>query len=177
MEKPADGMSQALANALGVSRITADILTARGYSDVAAARRFLEPAFAAMPDPALLSGVAEALDRLDTARVSGESICVYGDYDVDGISATALMVSFLNRSGFNCGYFIPNRFDDGYGLSVDALEQIIRDGASLIISVDCGITAVEEALFCTAKGVDLIIVDLHTSVSKLPYQTSRIKWT
>ncbi len=95
------------------------------------------------------------------ARKNGETVCIYGDYDVDGISGTALLVSFLRRVGLTCSYFIPNRFDDGYGLNEESLQRIIASGATLIMSVDCGITAVKEAAFCRQAGVDLIILDHH----------------
>ena len=95
-------------------------------------------------------------------------ICVYGDYDVDGITGTALLVSFLRITGFTCSYFIPNRFDDGYGLNSASIESIIALGATLIVSVDCGITAVDEAASAADVGVDLIIVDHHAPKEVMP---------
>ncbi|HEY4745112.1 MAG TPA: single-stranded-DNA-specific exonuclease RecJ, partial [Desulfuromonadaceae bacterium] len=102
------------------------------------------------------------------ARRNRETVCIYGDYDVDGITATALLVSFLRATGTACRYFIPNRFDDGYGLSREAIDHIRADGADLIVSVDCGITAVDEALYCRQQGIDLIIVDHHTPLPTIP---------
>jgi single-stranded-DNA-specific exonuclease len=121
-----------------------------------------------MIDPHLLHGVEAAVDRLLKARRNKEMVCIYGDYDVDGISGTSLLVSFLRSTGFVCTYFIPNRFDDGYGLNGESIERIIALGAGLIISVDCGITAVEEAVLCKMRGVDLIIVDHHLPKEIIP---------
>lgn len=144
------------------------ILSARGISSPEEAATFLFPSLSGMLDPLLLKGMPEAVERLLTARRNNEMICIYGDYDVDGITGTTLLTSFLRETGFNCFYFIPNRFDDGYGLSCDALGNIIELGAKLIISVDCGITAVEEADYCRAHGVELIIVDHHAPRSVIP---------
>jgi len=121
-----------------------------------------------MPDPLLLHGMEPAVDRLLEARNRQEDICIYGDYDVDGITGTALLVSFLRETGFCCRYFIPNRFDDGYGLNTPSIETIITQGATLLVSVDCGITAVEQADLCRQRGVDLIIVDHHQPGDTLP---------
>lgn len=157
-----------LAEISGVNILTAAVLVGRGIVSAKDAQSFLKPSFASMPDPFLLKGVDAAVTRLCSALSSGENICVYGDYDVDGISGTALLVSFLRRIGLNCNYFIPNRFEDGYGLSQPALEQIIASGASLVLSVDCGITSVAEAEYCCLNGIDLIITDHHSPKETIP---------
>jgi single-stranded-DNA-specific exonuclease len=148
--------------------LVAAILSARGITDDDAVRSFLSPLLSEMIDPHLLQGMKTAVDRLLTARRNKETVYIYGDYDVDGISGTALLVSFLRATGFACNYFIPNRFDDGYGLNPESIEHIIALGANLIISVDCGITAVEEAVLCRARGIDLIIVDHHAPKDVIP---------
>lgn len=148
--------------------LTASILAGRGIVDPDAIDSFLSPSLGAMLDPSRMKGMGAAVERLLQARRNREKICVYGDYDVDGITATTLMVSFLRQTGFDCRYFIPNRFDDGYGLNGEALERIIDAGAPLILSVDCGITAVEEALLCRRRGAELIIVDHHAPRKILP---------
>jgi single-stranded-DNA-specific exonuclease len=125
-----------------------------------------------MPDPFLLKGVDTTVNRLLLAKAGGESVCIYGDYDVDGISGTALLVSFLRNVGVVCSYFIPNRFDDGYGLNTEALQRIIASGVTLIMSVDCGITSLKEAVYCRQTGVDLIILDHHTPGEHLPEATA-----
>lgn len=157
-----------LAELSGVSILTAAVLVGRGIVSAKDVQSFLKPSFASMPDPFLLKGVDAAVTRLCSALSSGENICVYGDYDVDGISGTALLVSFLRRVGLNCSYFIPNRFEDGYGLSQPALEQIITNGTTLVVSVDCGITSVSEAEFCCRNGIDLIIIDHHSPKETIP---------
>jgi len=157
-----------MAKALAVSHIAASVLIARGITSAVEGQAFLSPSFAAMPDPFLLKGMEAAVARLLEARRCRELVCIYGDYDVDGISGTALLVSFLRRTGLNCIYFIPNRFDDGYGLNRDSLERIIALGATLIVSVDCGITSLEEAAFCRQRNIDLIIVDHHMPKEAVP---------
>ncbi len=157
-----------LAGRLGIHAVAAAVLAGRGIVSSDQGQAFLNPSLAAMPDPFMLKGVAKAVDRLRRALDSGESVCIYGDYDVDGISGTALLVSFLRRVGLNCSYFIPNRFDDGYGLNRNALQQITDGGATLIVTVDCGITSVSEAEFCRCSGIDLIIVDHHSPRELLP---------
>ena len=150
----------ALSDHLGLAVATASVLTGRGIASAEEGRAFLSPSFSAMPDPFLLKGMEAAVERLMEARRNQDTLCIYGDYDVDGISGTALLVSFFRRIGLNCSYFIPNRFDDGYGLNRDSLERIIAMGATLIVSVDCGISSVLEAEFCREQRIDLIILDL-----------------
>jgi len=157
-----------LSTSLGVLPVIARILVGRGIETVEESMLFLAPTLSTMPDPFLLKGMQAAVERVLQARNNGESICIYGDYDVDGISGTALLVSFLRRVGMVCTYFIPNRFDDGYGLNEEALQRIIDSGATLIMSVDCGITALKEADFCRLAGVDLIILDHHTPGESIP---------
>ncbi|MGB9082753.1 MAG: single-stranded-DNA-specific exonuclease RecJ [Desulfuromonadaceae bacterium] len=161
-----------LSRTLGVGSITAQILIGRGIETVEEGMRFLSPALSSMIDPFQLKGMQTTVDRVLRARKNGEIVSIYGDYDVDGITGTALLVSFLRQAGLTCTYFIPNRFDDGYGLNEDALQKIFDSGASLIISVDCGITAVKEAAFCRRAGVDLIILDHHTPGERIPEATA-----
>lgn len=168
----ADKKSEDLSSSLGVCSITARILIGRGIDMIEDGKRFFSPNLSAMHDPFLLKGMQAAVERLLQARNSGEMVCIYGDYDVDGITGTALLVSFLRQVGLICNYFIPNRFDDGYGLNEEALQHIIDSGATLIMSVDCGITAVKEAAFCRQAGVDLIILDHHTPKESLPEATA-----
>lgn len=158
----------AMAGALSLPPTLAAILVARGIANPEDARQYLAPALSSIHNPLLLKGVAAATARLQAARHNKEKVCIYGDYDSDGITSTALLVSFLRAVGFTCDYFIPNRFDEGYGLNKDALGRIVASGATLIVSVDCGITAVDEAQFCRSLGVDLIIVDHHMPGDMIP---------
>lgn len=166
--KDIDSTAAILSDHLGLIPATAAVLAGRGVRSADEGRLFLSPSFSAMPDPFLLKGMEAAVARLMSARNSRENVCVYGDYDVDGITGTALLVSFLRRIGLNCTYFIPNRFDDGYGLNRDSLERIIALGATLIVSVDCGITSVDEAELCRQHSIDLIIVDHHAPKETIP---------
>ena len=153
---------------LNLHPIVAVLLAARGCGTSSDVSSFLNPALSDMLDPLLLLGIEPAVARLLEARDRQEDVCIYGDYDVDGITGTALLVSFLRATGFRCRYFIPNRFDDGYGLNDLSIEAIISQGAKLIISVDCGITAVDQAALCRQRGTDLIIVDHHLPGDVLP---------
>ncbi|MDD2365199.1 MAG: single-stranded-DNA-specific exonuclease RecJ [Desulfuromonadaceae bacterium] len=160
--------AEVLASSLALSPVMAKILVGRGIDSLESANNFFYPSLSAMLDPFLLKGVKSAVERIITAIKCGESVCIYGDYDVDGITGTALLVSYLRKSGLDCKYFIPNRFNDGYGLNRESLQKIIDSGNTVIISVDCGTTSIQEAEFCKKKGVDLIIVDHHTPGEKLP---------
>ncbi len=164
----ADTGVEEISQSLGVSTVVARILMGRGVLTIEDGKKFLTPTLSTMLDPFLLKGILAAVERVLRARKEGETVCVYGDYDVDGITGTALLVSFLRQVGLVCKYFIPNRFDDGYGLNEEALQHIIDAGSSLIISVDCGIVSLKEAAFCQRAGVDLIILDHHTPGEHLP---------
>jgi len=147
---------------------TARVLAARGFGEPAKAREFLSPTLAGMLDPFLLAGMHAAVERLLAARSQQEQLCVYGDYDVDGVTATALLVSGLSALGLRVGYHIPHRMDDGYGLNSEALRAIRAQGVTLCVSVDCGVTAVAEAQVCHEVGLDLIITDHHQTLEQLP---------
>jgi single-stranded-DNA-specific exonuclease len=161
------GEASALAQALGISWITASVLVRRGYGDPETARAFL----AAEPprhDPALLGDTAVACERIRAAIASGERICVHGDYDVDGICATALAVTCLRELGANVDWHLPSRFDEGYGVSGQTIERLADEGCALVLTVDCGITAVEEVARAKALGLDVIVTDHHRPGEKLP---------
>lgn len=157
----------ALAGELGVSDITASVLVRRGYADAAAARAFLD---AAMPnhDPFLLGDMVQAVDRLRAAIAEDRRICVHGDYDVDGICATALAVSVLRELGADAIWHLPSRFEEGYGVSRDTLARLADDGAGLVLTVDCGITAVEEVAAARARGLEIVVTDHHRPGEVLP---------
>jgi single-stranded-DNA-specific exonuclease len=161
-------MVQPLAESLQVSTLLATILCQRGYVTAAEAHLFLHPVLAALPDPELLPDLDKASRRLEIALKSGEKISIHGDYDVDGISGCALLVEVLRAFGGQVDYHIPLRLKDGYGLSADAIRQIARDGCRLMVSVDCGISAHNEALLAQDLGIDLIITDHHQPGDTLP---------
>lgn len=167
-----DVKAEEISRMAGICLTTAKVLISRGVETVDEIGQFMTPSLSAMHDPCLLKGMQAAVERVLLAREKNETVCIYGDYDVDGISGTALLVSFLRQVGLSCNYFIPNRFDDGYGLNEDALQLIFNSGAALVISVDCGITAINEALFCRKAAVDLIILDHHTPRESIPEATA-----
>ena len=156
-----------LAAELGVSEVTASVLVRRGYGDPEDARRFLA---AELPghDPFLLGDMAIAVARIREAVEKGEKICVHGDYDVDGICATALAILILRELGAEATWHLPSRFEEGYGVSRDTLERLAEDGVGLVLTVDCGITAVEEVTEAGTKGLDVIVTDHHRPGDVLP---------
>ena len=168
LQQPAPAAVEPLAAATGLSPVAAGIIAGRGLTEPDQAASFLAPRLADMLDPFLLAGMEAAVERLVAARATAEPVCIYGDYDVDGISATALLVSGFTALGLQAGYHIPNRMEDGYGLNRDALTQIRQQGFGLAVSVDCGVTAVDEARFCRDIGLDLIITDHHQPLPELP---------
>ncbi|MGZ8688671.1 MAG: single-stranded-DNA-specific exonuclease RecJ [Gaiellaceae bacterium] len=157
----------ALARELGVSEVTAGILVRRGYADVDEARAFLEPERPGH-DPLLLGDMEAAVARLRRAVAAGERICVHGDYDVDGICATTLAVLTLRELGADVTWHLPSRFEEGYGVSSSTVARLAEDGIDLLLTVDCGITAVAEVAEATRLGVDVIVTDHHRPGEMLP---------
>jgi single-stranded-DNA-specific exonuclease len=156
-----------LARALGISELTASVLARRGYTDPDAARTFLDGA-TAPHDPFLLGDMRGACERIRAAVAAGSRICVHGDYDVDGIAATALAVLLLRELGATVDWHLPSRFDEGYGVSSGTLERLAGEGCGLVLTVDCGITAVEEVAEARARGLDVVVTDHHRPGSSLP---------
>src|SRR5216683_1276857 len=150
-----------LANALGVSAIVAGLLVARGYHDSGAAEAFLNPALNQLHDPFLMRGMSEAVKHLLLAIDHHEPVLIYGDYDVDGTTGTAVLLRALRMLGATAGYHIPHRFTEGYGIQQAGLEKAAREGYKLVVSVDCGIRAHEPLLWARANGLDIIITDHH----------------
>jgi single-stranded-DNA-specific exonuclease len=162
------GPTQQLAAALGVSPLVATVLAQRGISGAEAGRLFLDSRLAAMPDPMGMKDMDRAVARLARAVRAQEPIAVHGDYDVDGITGTALLVEALRSFGATVDYFIPLRLKDGYGLSGEALKRAAAGGAKVAVSVDCGVSASGEALLARELGLDLIITDHHQPPETLP---------
>ncbi|WP_223912272.1 single-stranded-DNA-specific exonuclease RecJ [Geobacter sp. AOG1] len=148
--------------------LVARLLVNRGVVEPGVARRFMGGTLADIHDPFLLRGMEQAVVRLAAAVATGEPICIYGDYDVDGITSVALLVSFFRALGAAVFYHIPLRLEEGYGLSAEGIAGVAEQGARVIVSVDCGITAVAEAELCRQLGVDLIITDHHTPGEVIP---------
>ncbi len=151
----------------GYAPLTAMVLAARGFRDVAGAQAHLS-CDCVMPDPYLMKDMDKAVARVAYAMTNGEKIAVFGDYDVDGITSTCLLTDFLRRLGANVVSYIPGRLEEGYGLNPIAIHQLHGEGVQLIITVDCGITAVSEAQLCKELGIDLVITDHHECKDVLP---------
>ena len=151
----------------GYAPLTAMVLAARGMNDPKAAAAYLDHN-AALPDPFLMTDMALAVGRVSLALSRGEKIAVFGDYDVDGITSTCLLTDFLRKQGADCVPYIPGRLEEGYGLNPIAINQLHQEGVKLIITVDCGITAMEEAQMCRELGIDLVITDHHECKDQLP---------
>jgi single-stranded-DNA-specific exonuclease len=157
----------ALARALEISELTASVLVRRGYADAEAAAAFL----AAEPprhDPFLLGDMRTAVDTIRTAIAARKRICIHGDYDVDGICATALAVLTLRSLGADADWHLPSRFDEGYGLSGETLDRLADEGCGLVVTVDCGITAVDEVVRAKERGLEVVVTDHHRPGDGLP---------
>ncbi|HEV3143495.1 MAG TPA: single-stranded-DNA-specific exonuclease RecJ [Gemmataceae bacterium] len=157
-----------IAAALQVSPIAAQLLLNRGFADAAAARRFLDSPLTDLHPPELLPGVPQAVDLLEQAVREKKRICVYGDYDVDGISGTAILWNLFTLLGVPVEFHMPNRLEDGYGLRSSALTQLAQQGTQVVVTVDCGITGIDEARTAREVGLQLIITDHHEHLDALP---------
>jgi len=156
-----------LAQALGLSEITSSVLVRRGYGDPEQARSFLageQP----LHDPFLLGDMTVAVERIRAAVAAGKRICVHGDYDADGICATVLAVLVLRELGADVEWHLPSRFDEGYGVSGGTLERLAGEGCGLVLTVDCGITAVDEVRRARELGLEVIVTDHHRPGDELP---------
>jgi len=161
-------LSGHLASALGISPITAQVLINRGISDESSARDFIQPSLDHLHDPLDIPSINRATDILQRAVLDGEEITVYGDYDVDGVCATALMLKLFSMLGTPTSWYIPERISEGYGLNADALNTLKERGSGLLLTVDCGTTAIEEAQLAESLGMRLVITDHHEPGSALP---------
>ncbi len=154
--------------ALGVPDIIANLLAIRGIKTYDDAKSFFRPTIDLLFDPFLMKDMEEGAERLALAIRKSEKVLVYGDYDVDGTTATASLYTFLQEFGVDADYYIPHRFKEGYGINPEGIQYAQNIGASLIVSVDCGITAIDEAKEINAKGMELIICDHHTVGDEIP---------
>jgi single-stranded-DNA-specific exonuclease len=162
------GRVDALRRAAGIPAVVAQLLLGRGIHDPDDARRFLEAKLSELRDPEELPGAVRAATLLHQAIRDGRRIVVYGDYDADGMTATAILLGCLRLLGAQASYYVPNRIDEGYGLNHEALRGLARDGAEVVVTVDCGITSVAEAQTAADAGLVLIITDHHQPAERLP---------
>ncbi len=159
---------RSLAREAEISPALARLLINRGINDAGKARAFLYPNLDDLYSPNLMCGMREAVARIQEALQGGEKITVHGDYDADGITATVILVEALETLGGTVGYYLPSRFDEGYGLHREPLKRFKEEGTGLVITVDCGINALPEVSFAADIGLDLIISDHHQQLVKLP---------
>ena len=157
-----------LSEELDISPILCGLLVARGVTTAAAARQFFRPKLANLHDPFLMNDMDVAVKRLNKALGRKERILVYGDYDVDGTTAVALVYKFLQQFSSNIDYYIPDRNEDGYGISKRGIDYAHSTGVKLIIVLDCGIKAIEEIAYAKEKGIDFIVCDHHVPDDELP---------
>ena len=166
---PSDERAEELAKSLKVSQILAQALINRGIFDSDAGGVFLRPKLTELIEPEAMPGMREAVVRIKKAIEGGEKITVYGDYDVDGITGVSILWQILELLGGKADYYIPHRLDEGYGLNIEAVEMLAKGGTNLIVTVDCGIGAIESAKVAAKHGVDLVISDHHQlNKSELP---------
>ena len=159
---------EAYAEIFELPPVVAKVLINRGFTDAAEAKKFLDKNAASFYSPSLLCDMDKAVERIKKAINCREQVVVYGDYDVDGITSTALLVSYLRTQGVNADAYIPDRHDEGYGMNKAAIKKICDKGTTLIISVDTGITAFEETAYAKELGCDVIITDHHECKDVLP---------
>lgn len=157
-----------LAKELNIDPVLAELLINRGITTLEEAKRFLHPSLDDLHDPFLLPDMEKAVKRIERAIGNKERILVYGDYDVDGTTAVALVYKFLRKITSNLDYYIPDRYDEGYGISFQGIDYAINTDVKLIISLDCGIKAISKVAYAKEKGIDFIICDHHMPDEELP---------
>lgn len=157
-----------IATKFGISEILARILLNRGIIEDEEIKTFLEPTRYDFYDPFLLPDMEKAVNRIIEAIEKQEKVIIYGDYDVDGITSVTVLKKFLKERGLDVGYYIPNRLEEGYGLNKEAISKIIEEKYTLMITVDCGISGVEEIKECNNLGLETIITDHHEQGDILP---------
>ncbi len=160
--------AEQIARLLGINPIVAKLLFNRGYTDAASAKAFIYMETETLPSPFEMRDIEKGIERIHKAVDSGEKIVVYGDYDVDGVTSVCTLYLYLKSVGANVDYYIPNRAGEGYGVSLNAIEALKAQGATLIITVDTGVTAIEEVAASSNLGVDFIVTDHHECREALP---------
>ncbi len=160
--------AQELSHQLGLGQLVSCVLAARGMEHVEQAKAFLDLSSRGIHDPFLLPDMAKAVAGVEAAIAAGEPIAVYGDYDVDGVTATCVLIQYLRSRGATCTYYIPDRLGEGYGLNSAAIQSLYDQGCRLLITVDSGITANEEAEYAKSIGMKIIITDHHECKDALP---------
>ena len=169
LKEPADPAKvERLSTEVGIDKVLAELLVKRGVETFEQARSFFRPSLDALHDPFLMKDMAKAVERLHSAIAGGEKILVYGDYDVDGTTAVALVYSFIKRFTDQVDFYIPDRYDEGYGVSYKGIDWAADGGFKLIITLDCGIKAIDKVDYARSKGLEVIICDHHLPDESLP---------
>ena len=169
MKDVADGETVArLSSELGIDPVLSKLLVQRGIGSFQEARAFFRPSLDNLHDPFLMKDMDKAVDRVGAAVKSGEKILVYGDYDVDGTTAVSLVYSFLRKLTRNVDFYVPDRYDEGYGVSYKGIDWAADNGFGLIITLDCGIKANDKVFYAADRGIDMIICDHHLPENDLP---------
>jgi single-stranded-DNA-specific exonuclease len=157
-----------LAGHLGTSPVVAQLLLNRGLKSPTDARRFLDAPLSGLHPPMSLPGIADAVERLYLAVEAKKKVCIYGDYDADGVTGTAILLGLLLQLGLQADFYVPHRLEEGYGLNVDALRQLAASGTQVVVTVDCGIASLDEADEAARLGIELIVTDHHEMKDRLP---------
>lgn len=168
LDREALARSSEISSRLGIGSVLSDILVQRGYDTVEDADNFLKKGMMCFHDPFLMNDMRAGVDRIFKAIDKGEKITVYGDYDVDGVTSVSALYLYLTEKGAKVDAYIPNRATEGYGMNPPALESLAKNGTKLIITVDTGITAIEEALYLKSLGMEIVITDHHRCQEELP---------
>ena len=163
-----DEVTSLLACELGCSNALAHLLVSRGYDNYESAYNFIKKSQEILHNPFLLDDMEKAVNRILLAVNNDETITIYGDYDVDGVTSVSILYLYLESLGANVNYYIPCRKSEGYGVSVEALEKLRAKGTKLVITVDTGVTAIKEAEYAKKCGIDMVITDHHECTDALP---------
>lgn len=157
-----------LVKKMQIHPLVAHIMLGRGWERAGEISAFLKPRLSSLPDPFLLRDMDRAVERLGFALKRRENICVYGDYDVDGVTATVLLIRFFKWLGVKTRYYIPHRINEGYGINKEAIDKIVQDDCTLLLTVDTGVSCLEEVAYAKSRGLDAIITDHHQPSEELP---------
>jgi len=168
IQKSDESVVHNLVSELGVNKIVAHLLVLRGITTFDAAKTFFRPQISDLHSPFLMKGMGKAVERIELALKKGENILIYGDYDVDGTTSVAMMYNFLSRFTDKIAYYIPDRYDEGYGISFKGIDYAQINEFSLIIALDCGIRAVKQVEYASNKQIDFVICDHHTPGVNIP---------
>jgi len=168
LPEPKPILVESLSEELGIDSVLASLLVQRGIRDFEQARTFFRPQMEGLHNPFLMKDMDKAILRIRQAMDNGEKVLIYGDYDVDGTTSVALMYSFLSKRIKEVGYYIPDRYAEGYGISYPGIDYAFKDGYQLVIALDCGIKAIDKIKYANSKGIDFIICDHHLPGAELP---------